>query len=221
MPGMVWIVSRTLSGLFLAGAVNRLRKRKRTDREIPGHSPDKSGKSGKNRESPKKDKKDKLGRTSPDRDALPFEPPPRLAALEKKATGIVIKCHKKVAKRRRLLRVFFFCFSSLSTVPSWFSPVHKDPLLILEDRAGSWAGSMKIKSRISSGPGIVGPACLHKFAVKKAGSFFFFLLLFFTIFVILLSLLLLLLYILTIMMMISYFIVGSSILLLIIIITSV
>ena len=55
--GKVQIVSRTLSGLFLIGAVNRPRKRKRTNREIPGPSPDKSEKSRKNRESPKKDEK--------------------------------------------------------------------------------------------------------------------------------------------------------------------
>ena len=54
--GKVQIVSRTLSGLFLVGAVNRLRKRKRDDREIPRPSPSKSGKSRKNRESPKRTK---------------------------------------------------------------------------------------------------------------------------------------------------------------------
>ena len=36
---------RTLSGLFLVGALNRPRKRKGTNREIPGPSPSKSGKS--------------------------------------------------------------------------------------------------------------------------------------------------------------------------------
>ena len=55
--GKVQIVSRTFSGLFLVGAVNRPRKRKRTNRENPEESRDKSGKSRKNRESPKKDKK--------------------------------------------------------------------------------------------------------------------------------------------------------------------
>ena len=55
--GKVQIVSRTLSGLFLVGALNRPRKRERTNRKIPGPSPSKSGKSQKNRESPKKDKK--------------------------------------------------------------------------------------------------------------------------------------------------------------------
>ena len=81
-------MSRTLSGLFLVGALNRPRKRKRTNRENPRTIPSKSGKSRKNRESPKKDKKgqkrtkkDKKGRTSPDRET-PRLKPPRLAALE-------------------------------------------------------------------------------------------------------------------------------------------
>ena len=76
--GKVPIVSRTLSGLFLVGALFRPRERKRTNRENPRSiSPSKSGKSRKNRESPKKDKK---GRTSPDRETPPppFESPPRL-----------------------------------------------------------------------------------------------------------------------------------------------
>ena len=55
--GKVQIVSRTLSGLFLVGALNRPRQRKGTNRENPGPSASKSGKSRKNRESPKKDKK--------------------------------------------------------------------------------------------------------------------------------------------------------------------
>ena len=54
--GKVQIVSRTLSGLFLVGALNRPRRRKVTNRENP-RSPSKSGKSKKNRESPKEDKK--------------------------------------------------------------------------------------------------------------------------------------------------------------------
>ena len=55
--GKVQIVSRTLSGLFLVGAVDRPRKRKGTNRENPRTIPSKSGKSRKNRESPKKGKK--------------------------------------------------------------------------------------------------------------------------------------------------------------------
>ena len=41
---MVQIVSRTLSGLFLVGALNRLRKRKRTNRENPRTVPAQIGK---------------------------------------------------------------------------------------------------------------------------------------------------------------------------------
>ena len=55
-------MSLTLSGLFLIGALNRPRKRRRTNRENPRTIPEQVGKTPKNRESPKKDKK---GRTSP------------------------------------------------------------------------------------------------------------------------------------------------------------
>ena len=72
-------MSRTLSGLFLIGALDRPRKRKRTNRENPRRVPEQIGKSQKNRERTKKDKK---GRTSPDRETPPFETPPRLAALD-------------------------------------------------------------------------------------------------------------------------------------------
>ena len=78
--GMVQIVSRTLSGLFLVGADNRLRKRKRTNRENPRRVPGQIGKiPGKvpeGQKRTKKDKKDKKGRTSPDRETPPFETPP-------------------------------------------------------------------------------------------------------------------------------------------------
>ena len=70
--GKVQMVSRTLSGLFLVGALNRPRKRKRTNRENPRTIPEQIGKIQKNRESPKKDKK---GRTSPDRETSPFSSP--------------------------------------------------------------------------------------------------------------------------------------------------
>ena len=60
--GKVQIVSRTLSGLFLVGAVNRPRKRKRTNRENPrrvprqiGKIPQKSGKSQKRQKRTKKE----------------------------------------------------------------------------------------------------------------------------------------------------------------------
>ena len=70
----VHIVLRTLSGLFLVGALNRLRKRKGTNRENPRTIPEQIGKiPEKIRKGPKKDKK---GRTSPDRETPPFEPPP-------------------------------------------------------------------------------------------------------------------------------------------------
>ena len=67
--GKVQIVSRTLSGLFLVGALNRPRKRKRTNRENPRTIPEQirkiPEKSGKSQKGTKQDKK---GRTSPDRE---------------------------------------------------------------------------------------------------------------------------------------------------------
>ena len=77
--GKVQIVSQTLSGLFLVGAVNRPRKRKRANQKNPRRVPGQIGKIPENQESPKKDKK---GRTSPDRENPPRLKPPRLAALE-------------------------------------------------------------------------------------------------------------------------------------------
>ena len=44
LSGKVQIVSRTLSGLFLVGALNRPRKRKGTNRENPRDNPRKIGK---------------------------------------------------------------------------------------------------------------------------------------------------------------------------------
>ena len=74
--GKVQIVSRTLSGLFLVGALNRPRKRKGTNQENPrtipeqiGKIPEKSGKSQKGQ------KRKKKGRTSPDWETPPFESP--------------------------------------------------------------------------------------------------------------------------------------------------
>ena len=67
-------MSRTLSGLFLVGAVDRPRKRKRTNQENPQRVPEQIGKiPEKSGKSPKKDKK---GRTSPDQETPPFETPP-------------------------------------------------------------------------------------------------------------------------------------------------
>ena len=78
--GKVQIVSRTLSGLFLVGALNRPRKRKRTNRENPRTIPEQIGKiqekSGKSEKGCHRTKKDKKGRTSPDRETPPFETPP-------------------------------------------------------------------------------------------------------------------------------------------------
>ena len=75
--GKVQIVSQTLSGLFLVGALDRPRKRKRTDRENPrtipeqiGEIPEKSGKSQKGQK-----RKDKSRSGNP-----PVWTPPRLAA---------------------------------------------------------------------------------------------------------------------------------------------
>ena len=74
--GKVRIVSQTLSGLFLAGAV-RPGMRKRINQKNPRTNWEDSEKIGK---VPKRTKKDKLGRTSPDRET-PRLKPPRLAAL--------------------------------------------------------------------------------------------------------------------------------------------
>ena len=71
--GKVQIVSRTLWGLFLVGALDRPRKRKGTNRENPRANRENPGKIGK---VPKRTKKDKKGRTSPDRETPPFETPP-------------------------------------------------------------------------------------------------------------------------------------------------
>ena len=82
--GKVQIVSQTLSGLFLLGAVNRPRKRKRTNRENPwrvhgqiGKIPEKSGKSQKGQKRTKKEGQVQIGKP-------PRLKHPRLAALEKK-----------------------------------------------------------------------------------------------------------------------------------------
>ena len=80
--GKVQIVSRTLSGLFLVGALNRSRKRKRNNRENPrtvpeqiGKIPEKSGKSQKGQKRTKKEGQVQIGKP-------PRLKPPRLAALE-------------------------------------------------------------------------------------------------------------------------------------------
>ena len=73
-------MSRTLSGLFLVGALNRPRKRKGTNRENPWTIPEQIGKIP-------KDEKDKKGMTSPDRETPPFEPPPVWRPLTKQILG--------------------------------------------------------------------------------------------------------------------------------------
>ena len=82
--GKVQIVSRTLSGLFLVGALNRLRKRKSTNRENPrtileqiGKIPEKSGKSQKGQKRTKKQGQVQIGKR-------PRLKHPRLAALDQK-----------------------------------------------------------------------------------------------------------------------------------------
>ena len=81
--GMVQIVSRTLSGLFLAGALNRPRKRKGTNRENPRTIPEQIGKKiPENRESPKKDEKGQKRKDKSRSGNPPVWNPPRLAALD-------------------------------------------------------------------------------------------------------------------------------------------
>ena len=80
--GKVPIVSRTLSGLFLVGALKRPRKRKGTNRENPrtipeqiGKIPEKSGKSQKGQKRTKKEGQVQIGKP-------PRLKHPRLAALD-------------------------------------------------------------------------------------------------------------------------------------------
>ena len=75
-------MSRTLSGLFLVGALNRPRKRKRANRENPrtipeqiGKIPEKSGKSQKGQKRTKKEGQVQIGKP-------PRLKHPRLAALD-------------------------------------------------------------------------------------------------------------------------------------------
>ena len=81
-------MSRTLSGLFLVGALNRPRERKRTNRENPRTIPEQLGKipekSGKSQRGPKRTKKEgqvQIGKP-------PRLKHPRLAALEFLPRGI-------------------------------------------------------------------------------------------------------------------------------------
>ena len=84
--GKVQIVSRTLSGLFLVGALKKGQERERDESgESPDHPRADRENPGKNRESPNKgQKKTKKERTKKSRSGTPlFEPPPPLVALEK------------------------------------------------------------------------------------------------------------------------------------------
>ena len=79
-------MSRTLSGLFLVGALNRPRKSKRANRENPRtipeqirRIPEKSGKPQKGQKRTKKEGQVQIGKP-------PRLKPPRLAALEKTTT---------------------------------------------------------------------------------------------------------------------------------------
>ena len=103
VPGKVRIVLRTLSGLFPVGAVNR--PRKRHIRKIPGQSPDKSGKFRKNRESHKKGKK---GRTSPDRESPPVNPPlvyrPLIAAIVPRNSSVLVFIGYRTAIARNVAK---------------------------------------------------------------------------------------------------------------------
>ena len=74
--GKVLIVSWNLLGLFLIGAVNRPRKRKRTNRENPRTIPGQIGKIPEKSGNPKKDKKGQEGKDKSRSGTPPFEPPP-------------------------------------------------------------------------------------------------------------------------------------------------
>ena len=92
--GQVQIVSRTLSGLFLVGALNRPRKRKRTNRENPRTIPEQigeiPGKVPKGQKRTKKEGQVQIGKP-------PRLKHPRLVALEKtvwnEANGIATLGH--------------------------------------------------------------------------------------------------------------------------------
>ena len=75
-------MSRTLSGLFLVGALSRPRKSKRTNRENPRTIPEQIRKIPENRESPKKDKKRTKKEGHVQIGKPPRLKPPRLAALD-------------------------------------------------------------------------------------------------------------------------------------------
>ena len=117
--GKVQIVSRTLSGLFLVGALNRARKRKRTIRENPRtipeqirKIPEKSGKSQKGQKRTKKEGQVQIGKP-------PRLKPPRLAALEGR--------RKICCKIRTSLRHFVAPFLSSSCFQEHYSNTYPIP----------------------------------------------------------------------------------------------
>ena len=140
--GKVQIVSRTLSGLFLVGALIRPRKRKGTNRENPRTIPEQIGKIPENRESPEKDKK--KGRTSPDREAPPFETP-RLAALDLNGDTNPGEWHSRATRDGCMVTL---CALRAATVLScvccadFCSSVNKDG-----DAALAWKGDVALAER--------------------------------------------------------------------------
>ena len=91
--GKVQIVSRTLSGLFLVGALNRPRKRKGTNRENPrtipeqiGKIPEKSGKSQKGQKRTKREGQVQIGKNPR------LKPPPFSGPWNMDSIWIAPKC---------------------------------------------------------------------------------------------------------------------------------
>ena len=122
--GKVQIVSRTLSGLFLVGALNRPRKRKRTNRENPRRVPEQIGKiPGKVPKGQKRTKKE--GRVQIGKP--PRSKHPRLAALE---SG---KCHIKFCKATKETR------RHSTKLPNLHSPVRVGQRAVIpSERAQIW-----------------------------------------------------------------------------------
>ena len=116
--GKVQIVSRTLSGLFLVGALNRPRKRKRTNWEkSPDHPRANRENPGKIGKVPKKDKtRTKKEGQVQIRNPLRLKHP-RLAALE-----FCICSWKSIALRINVVRWFFGCYGiseNFDGSPEW------------------------------------------------------------------------------------------------------
>ena len=97
-------MSRTLSGLFLVGALNRPRKRKRTNRESPwtvpeqiGKIPEKSRKSQKGQKRTKKEGQVQIG-------TPPRLKHPRLAALDREVTDEMIRENQATRENQTICR---------------------------------------------------------------------------------------------------------------------